>query len=136
MLPLRKRSRIAEVSEALHEAASYTHTLRDRKVRSRIRAAIDHGALVTSRLRRDLSDGHVTRLANDRKLHRNVRALLADVKSAKRRIERKRRHRVRTVLLLIGGSGAAVAAIPSSRHWFSDKLGLQDDAAAPAAGAY
>jgi hypothetical protein len=110
-----------KVSDALHEAGSYVHVMRDRKVRSRLRAAVEHATLASRQLQRDVDRAPMTRLTHDKKLHRNVRALLLDLNGVRERMERKRHHRVRNVLLLLSGTGIAAAAIPSSRRWVAQR---------------
>jgi hypothetical protein len=124
-----------KVSDVLHEAGSYARVMRDAKVRSRLRAAIDHGAVAGRHLRRDIDRGPMTRLANDKTLHRNVRALVLDLKSARERMERKRHHRVRNVLLVLSGTGIVAAAIPSTRRWISEQAGVAGNGRTSAAPA-
>jgi hypothetical protein len=111
------------VKGALKEAASYSDALaRDGRLRSDLRAAIGHGSVASQRIRRDFAAGRITtRLARDRKLRRNVRELFHDLERASERIQnRHRSHRVRNALLLIGGTGAVVAAVPSTRRWVTE----------------
>jgi hypothetical protein len=122
-----------KVSDALNEAASYVQLLRDNKVRSRLRAAIDHAAAASGQVRHDVNRrGATSRIAQDKKLHRNVRAMVRDLRGARDRIETKRRHRVRKMLLLIGSTGVAAAAVPSSRRWIVDKMGMNGTASGTA----
>lgn len=123
MLRLRRRSRMDKVRHVLDEASAYTRVVGDRRVRSHLRGAAHHAAIASQQVRRDVSEGHVARLANDKKLHRQIRALLRDLRGAGESMQRKRRHRVRNALLLISGTGATAAAIPSSRRWVAAKVG-------------
>jgi hypothetical protein len=125
MLGMHRKRRTDKVSDALNEAASYVQVLRDRKVRSRLRAAIDHAAVAGSQVRRDVNRrGATSRLARDKKLHRNLNAMVRDLRGARDRMEAKRHHHVRNVLLLVGGTGVAATAVPSSRRWIADKMGV------------
>jgi hypothetical protein len=124
MLRLRRRSRMDKVRDVLDEASAFTHVMGDRRVRSHLRAAVHHGSVAGRQMRRDLREGHVTGLANDRKLRRQVRAMLRDLKGAGERMRRKRQHRVRNALLLLSGTGAAAVAMPSSRRWFAAKMAV------------
>jgi hypothetical protein len=83
---------------------------------------MEHGAEARARIRKDVSAGSITtRLANDRKLRKKVRAMLEDLESAGDRVRRRKCHRLRNGLLVLGGVGAvAVAAIPNVRRWISD----------------
>jgi hypothetical protein len=119
MLGLTRRSRMEKVKGALTEAVAFTDELiRDRRLRSDVRSAVDHGAVATDRVRRNIGVGSITsRLAADKKLRRSLRALLDDLDSAGERIRRKPTHRVRNALLIVAGSGAAVAVVPNARRW-------------------
>jgi ferric-dicitrate binding protein FerR (iron transport regulator) len=129
-----RKRRTEKITDALNEAASFVHLLRDRKVRSRLRAAIDHAAVASGQVRRDVNRrGTTSRLAQDKKLHRNVRAMVRDLRGARDRMETKRRHRIRKMLLLLGGTGVAAAAVPSSRRWIVDKMGMNGNGTAAGA---
>jgi hypothetical protein len=109
------------VKDALTEAVTYADELvRDERLRSDVRSAYDHGAAATDRVREDLGQANFTsRLATDKKLRRSLRALLDDLDSAGERMRRKRSHRVRNAMLIVVGTGAAVAVIPNARRWIS-----------------
>lgn len=137
MVGIRHRTRMDKAKDVLKQASSYTELMRDRKVQSRFRSAIDHGMIVSDRVRRDVGRTDMTsRLTQDKKLRRNLRALVADVKGARERIERKRRHRVRNAILLASGTGVVLAAIPSSRRWIAVKMATSENGASPTAAAY
>ena len=71
-------------------------------------------------MRKDLDgDGITSRLADDRKLRKNLRAMLDDLDSAADRMRGKKRHRTRNILVLFG---AAAAAFLVARLWFSGRL--------------
>jgi hypothetical protein len=120
MIGLRK-SRMERVKDALAAAASYTNVMvHDERLRSDMQSAVGHGAIATDRVRQDSrrsGSGLSARLATDRKLRKNLRSMLHDLDSAGRRLRRKKDHRVRNALLLIGGSGIALAAAPNARRW-------------------
>jgi uncharacterized NAD-dependent epimerase/dehydratase family protein len=128
MLGLRRQSRTNKVKDALIQAASYGDELaRDGRLRSDIRSAVGHGVAVTDRVRQDVSAARITsRLARDRKLRRNLRALLDDLESATERVQRRRSHRVRNMLLLLGGTGVVVAAVPDTRRWIANLASSQN----------
>jgi hypothetical protein len=119
MFGLTRKSRTEKVKDALREAASYTDELvRDRRLHSDIRSAIDHGAVVTERVRRDVGLSTTTsRLVRDRKLRKNLSSLLRDLDRAGERVRRRRVHRVRNALLMLGGTGVVLAAVPNTRRW-------------------
>jgi signal transduction protein with GAF and PtsI domain len=119
MFRLRRKTRTEKVTEALKEAASYTDRLvRDRRLRADLRAAVDHGALATLLVRRDVrSSRSASRLASDARLRKSLRAVVDDLESAAGRVRRKRKtHRVRNAFLIVGGTGAAVVAATQGRR--------------------
>jgi hypothetical protein len=132
MIGLRK-SRMERVKEALKAASSYTDVMvHDERLRSDMRSAVGHGAIATDRMRQDSGlSGLGARLATDRKLHKNLRSMLHDLDSAGRRVRRKRDHRVRNALLIIGGSGVALAAVPNARRWGAKLPPLSHTAGTP-----
>ena len=58
-----------------------------------------------------------TRLAEDKKLRKNVRAMLDDLDNAGERLRRKETHRLRNIVLALAGIAAAVVAVPKVRAW-------------------
>jgi uncharacterized membrane protein len=96
----------AAVSDLVAQLAS------DRKFRKRLLAASVHG--VRARRRAWLQVGQIgraLRLLGDRELRRELRQMIRDVEAAWRRVERKRSHRLRNTLLLVGGAAAGTAAV-------------------------
>jgi hypothetical protein len=134
MLGMARRSRTEKVKNALGEAISYTDELiRDERLRAHVRAAVGHGAQATGRVRGDFEAGNVaSRLAADKKLRKNIRALLDDLDSAGDRLRRKRRHRARNAVLIVAGTGAAIAVIPNVRRWIAASSNGAMDAVAHA----
>jgi hypothetical protein len=133
MIGLTRQSRVQKVKDALREAASYTDELiRDERLRSDVRSAFGHGAEATDRVRTDIGAADITsRLAADKKLRKNLRALLDDLESAGERVRRKRTHRVRNALLIVAGTGAAVVAVPNARRWVADHIPSQNGGMPP-----
>ena len=123
MLSLRK-SRTEKATEALKEVvASANELLRDERLRSDLQSALAHGARATGRARQDADlSGMTERLTSDKKLRKNVRAMIEDLDRAGDRVRRRDSHRARNVLLLVGGSGVALAAIPATRRWIGEHL--------------
>lgn len=114
-----RQSRMEKVKDALGEAIAYTDDLvRDERLRSYVRSAVDHGALATKRLGHD--GNFSSRLVADKKLRKHLQALLDDLERVGDRVRRKRSHRVRNALLIVVGSGAVVAAVPA-RRWVVDR---------------
>jgi transposase len=123
MLSLRK-SRTEKATETLKEVvASANELLRDERLRSDLQSALAHGARATGRARHDADlAGMTERLASDKKLRKNLRAMLEDLDRAGDRVRNRDSHRARNVLILVGGSGVALAAIPTARRWIGEHL--------------
>jgi hypothetical protein len=124
MLGLRRKKRAEKVKTALLTAASYADgAVHDGRLRGDLRSAVDHGAVAAKRIRRDVGvSSFVLRLAEDKKLRRNLKALVEDLDSASDRIRGKKRHRLRNVLV-IAGVGSMAVAIPDVRRWFAAHIG-------------
>lgn len=120
MFGLNRERRADKVSEALKMAASRADdALRDSKLHRDIRSAADHSSIVAARVQKDLgSVALVTRLMEDKKLRKHLKALIEDLDSAGARIRKKRSHRLRNALL-IAGVGSLVVAVPDVRRWVS-----------------
>lgn len=129
-----RKSRMERVQEILKSAASYTEdVLRDERLRSNIRSAAGHAAVAAERVREDSGlSGFAARVERDRQLRKNLRSLLDDLDSAGERVRRKKQHRVRTALLIIGGTGVTLAAIPNTRRWVAGHV-LASDNGGPSA---
>jgi hypothetical protein len=123
MLSLTRESRTDKARDALREVISYAdEVVRDDRLRADIRAAVGHGANAGDRIKRAIDTGGITtRLAEDKKLRKELRALLDDLDNASGRLRRKRRHRARNVLLIVTSAGAALAVVPNVRHWLSSE---------------
>ena len=135
MLRMRRKSRSEKVTEALKEAASYTDRLvHDRRLRSDLRSAADHGRRAAKLATRDFRGSRgAAHIAGDAKLRKSVRALVDDLSRATGRLQRKRRtHRVRNAFLLVGGTGAAVVAATQGRRIVRSRSNGRDATAAPA----
>jgi hypothetical protein len=129
-----RKSRMERAHEMLKSAASYTEdVLRDEQLRSDIRSAAGHAAVAAERVRQNsgLSE-FAARVERDSQLRKNLRSLLDDLDSAGERVRRKKRHRVRNALLIIGGSGVTLAAIPNTRRWVASHVLATDNGGPPA----
>lgn len=135
MLRLRRKSRTERVAEALKDAAAYTERIaNDKRLRHDLKAAVDHGALAAALARRDVRRSRgVSRIAADARLRKSLRAVVDDLESATGRMRRKKKsHRVRNVLLVAGGTGAAVAAAAKSRRLIQSRQSAGGDGLATA----
>jgi uncharacterized membrane protein len=108
--------------------------LRDERLRSDVRSAVGHGAGATRRVRKISGPSRVAQqLTADHELRENLRALLEDVDRVGGRVRRRTSHRLRNLLLVAGGSGAVLAAVPSARRWAARHLSVVDEGANPLA---
>jgi uncharacterized membrane protein len=104
---------------------------RDRKFRRELMSAVGHGVGVRRRAARQIGlTALVSRTAADKELRRQLRELARNVQKAWTRVEKKRSHRLRNSLILLGAGGAAAtAAVPQLRGAVSRRF-----SAVPVAG--
>ena len=107
------------VMDAAEELRSYGgDVLEDEKARRRVVAALTAGLAARQRAKRQTGvSGLLRRLVEDPVLRANAVTMLVSLQQARQRVERRRSHKVRNVLLLLGGAGAATAvvAVPTVR---------------------
>lgn len=118
MLSVKKQSQMDRMRAAVREAVAYVDEIAgDERLRADLRAAVGHGVEARDRIRKDVASGSIaTRLANDQKLRKKIRAMLDDLDNASDRLRRRSRRRLRNVLLVLGSVGAAAVAIPNVRR--------------------
>lgn len=123
MLNRSKESRMDKARSTIRDVASYAReVVRDERLRADLRAAMEHGAKASDRVKRDIdAGGMTTRLAADKKLRKNLRAMLDDLDGAGDRMRRKKSHRARNVLLTLAGGVAALVAVPKVRPWLTER---------------
>jgi len=121
MLGLTRETQMDKARKTLRNVVSYVEDVTgDERLRADVRDAAVHGAKASERVRKDLDgDGITSRLADDKKLRKNVRAMLDDLDSAADRVRGKKRHRTRNILVLFG---AIAAAFLVARLWLSGRL--------------
>jgi hypothetical protein len=110
------RSKRATVKEKVASASALALQLaQDRKFRSRLLSAIEHGLAAGRRTRRGLGlRGKVAGLAADETLLRELRGVRNELEQAYGRLEAKRRtHKLRNFLVLV--ALASLAAVPQFR---------------------
>jgi uncharacterized membrane protein len=89
---------------------------RDRKFKKQLLSAIGHGAAAKRRAARRMGLGAVAaRLSADKELRREVKAMTKRLQQAWGRVEKKRTHKLRNTMLVLGG-GAAAAGLFKLRH--------------------
>jgi uncharacterized membrane protein len=120
-----KRGAASAVGDAADTLSPYADQLaHDEKLRQRLIAAITAGVAARRRAQRQAGlVGLATRLASDDVLRAQLAEVAHQLKGARARVERKRRHRLRSFLLLLGGAGlVAAAATPAVRQTIMDRL--------------
>jgi signal transduction protein with GAF and PtsI domain len=132
MLGRTKESQIEKTTNVMRDVVKYAHEVaQDQRLRADVRAAIDHGATASERLKKDIDKGNIySRLAADKKLQKSLRGMLDDLDHAGSRLRRRRTHRIRNAALVIAGAVGAALAFPRVRPWLeeraSDLFGTKD----------
>jgi uncharacterized membrane protein len=105
-----KTSKTSEVSTF---AASLA---KDKKFRKELLSAINHGTLARNRAKRKMGFLATVRgMSNDPRLRRELQKMMDSVDKIVSRFEKKRSHKVRNTLLVVGGVGGAVAIVVKTR---------------------
>ena len=117
------------VADAADSVADYIDPLvKDIKLRRRLGAAVAAGLVARQRVRRQTGlHGVVLRLGTDPVLRRQLTAVGKQLEAARKRVERKRSHKLRNTLLVLGGAGAAAAAVPFVRSKFGGRGGVEPE---------
>ena len=107
------------VLDTAEELTSYGgDVLEDKKARRRLGAAVTAGLAARQRAKRQTGvSGFLRRLAEDPVFRANAVTMFVSLQQVWERVERRRSHKVRNVLLLLSGAGAATAvvAVPAVR---------------------
>jgi uncharacterized membrane protein len=119
------RSKTQTVKESAARGTDLALSLaRDKRFRKQLLSAVGHGA--TARQRAASRIGFVSavhRLGADMELRSELRQMTQNLQNALTRAEKKRSHKLRNFLLVIGGIGAAVAATRPQARKRVPKLG-------------
>src|SRR2546423_9998990 len=84
---------------------------KDRKFRKELLSALGHGTLAQRRAARKIGFFATARRLNaDPKIRRELKRMVTSLEKAWTRVEKKRSHKRRNLLLLVGIGGAAAAA--------------------------
>jgi uncharacterized membrane protein len=106
-----KRSKTDEVRDL---AASL---VKDKKFRKQLLSAVNHGTVAQRRAARKIGFyAAMLRLKQDPKLRREVNKMVSSLDKAWARVEKKRSHKLRNLLIGLGLGGAAAAAVKTRVH--------------------
>jgi uncharacterized membrane protein len=94
------------------DATNFASSLaKDKKFRKELLSAVSHGTVAQRRAARKVGFyAAMLRLKNDPKLRSEVNKMISSLDKAWGRVEKKRSHKLRNLLLLLGVGGAAAAA--------------------------
>src|SRR3954447_26565477 len=108
------RSRTSALKDSASSASDFASSLaKDKKFRKELLSAISHGTIAQRRASRKVGFVAVaTRLAGDPKLKREVKKMVNSLDKAWGRAEKKRSHRLRNFLLLLGIGGPPPSSSP------------------------
>jgi uncharacterized membrane protein len=113
-----KRSRTTKLKDSASSASDFAAALaKDKKFRKELLSAVSHGTIAQRRAARKIGFyAAMLRLKNDPKLKREVNRMVSSIDKAWSRVEKKRSHKLRNTLLLVGLGGAAAAAAKTRVH--------------------
>jgi uncharacterized membrane protein len=100
------------------DATNFASSLaKDKKFRKELLSAVSHGTVAQRRAARKVGFyAAMLRLKNDPKLRSEVNKMISSLDKAWGRVEKKRSHKLRNFLLLLGVGGAAAAAAKTRAH--------------------
>ncbi len=85
---------------------------RDKKFRKQLLSAIGHGAAAKRKAAKRIGvTATASRLAADKDLQRELKTMSKNLQSAWTRVEKKRSHKLRNTMLLLGGGALAAGAV-------------------------
>jgi uncharacterized membrane protein len=112
-----RQSKTSAVKNSAASATEFASALaKDKKFRRELASAISHGTLAKRRAARKIGFvAAATRLSTDPKLRREVKKMVDSLDKVWSRVEKKRSHKLRNVLVVLGVGGAAAAAVASRK---------------------
>jgi uncharacterized membrane protein len=113
-----KRTRTQALKESAAGATELAAALaKDKKFRKELLSGISHGVVVRRRAARRIGIvAAATRIVADPKLKHELRKMTKNLERAWGRVERKRSHKLRNTLVVLGLGGAAAAAASQRRR--------------------
>jgi uncharacterized membrane protein len=120
-----ERSKTSALKDSATSASEFASSLaKDQKFRKELMSAISHGTIAQRRAAKKIGFFAVaSRMSGDPKLKREVQKLVGSLDKAWSRVERKRSHKLRNTLLILGGIGGAIVAVIPLRKKMSMPLG-------------
>ena len=118
----RRRNARDQVVEAATAVVPFAGRMADdKKFRDRVMAALEHAEAARRRaLPATGMAATIARLTTDDDLQRHLRDMREALDKAQKRVRRKKQsHKLRNTLIVVGGTGAAIAAVPVLRQRFS-----------------
>src|SRR5262249_31373916 len=107
---------MVKMSKASEASGFAAQLAKDKKFRKELLSAIKHGTIAQRRAKRKMGFLAVARgMSRDPKLRREVQKMVDSVDRLVSRMERKRGHKVRNTLLVLGGVGGAAAIVVKMR---------------------
>ena len=104
----------------------------DKKFRKQLLSAISHGTLAKRRASKRIGFvAAVTRLGADEKLKNELRKMTKSLENAWGRVEKKRSHKLRNSLLIVGGVGGAAVAAMKARNGGLPNVGIVGGGTSP-----
>jgi uncharacterized membrane protein len=112
-----RRTKTQVIKDNTASATEFASSLaKDKKFRKELVSAISHGTIARRRASRKLGFvAAVARLTSDPKLKTELRKMTKNLEKAWTRVEKKRSHKLRNVLVLTGVGGAVAALLPKLR---------------------
>lgn len=123
MLTRTRDTQIDKAKRTMRDMVEYAQEVaRDERLRADVRAALAHGSKAGDQLKKEIqAGGTYSTLAANKKLRKNLRAMLNDLDDAGNRMRRGRRHRARNAVLVVTGAVAAALAFPRVRPWLEEQ---------------
>jgi hypothetical protein len=111
------RTKTDVLKENAASAADFATALaKDKKFRKELLSAVRHGTIAKRRASRRIGFvATAARLANDPRLKHELRKMSKSLDKAWSRVEKKRSHKLRNTLLVIGAGGVLAAAVVHKR---------------------
>ena len=123
MLTRTRDTQIDKAKRTMRDMVEYAQEVaRDERLRADVRAALAHGSKAGDQLKKEIqAGGTYSTLTANKKLRKNLRAMLDDLDDAGNRMRRGRRHRARNAVLVVTGAVAAALAFPRVRPWLEEQ---------------